>query len=135
MGPESRRTRRPAFATLDTDRRFAAAPLFRSVHAHVTEGFPSLVEMDVADPWRRGACEEVFDGVPLMFVVLWAERHTAMGRVRDRGTGGTFWGWYEKQYDRFDWTSLDAHVIDTTAATPDEVAAHLVELIETPAHA
>lgn len=124
----------PAFATLANDRRLARAAL-ASAHAYVAEGFPTFVEMDVTDPWRRSTCEEVFADVPLMFVVLWASRDVAMARVRDRGTDPRFFEWFETQYDAVGWKSLDSHLIDTTDSAPDEVAGRLIELIKSSADA
>lgn len=93
-----------------------------------------LVELDVADEWRRAACEERFADVPTLFVILTAQREVAMKRLRDRGTHVRWFKWFEMNYDRLPWSDLPNTVtIDTSTASPEEVARELVHLIDSTA--
>lgn len=115
----------PAFATVENDRRVVRAML-AAAHAYVTEGFPILVELDVADEWRRSACEERFSDVPTLFVVLTAPREVAMDRVKSRGTDSRWRDWFETYYDQRPWSTLpNTFVLDTSRVTPEQAAREL----------
>lgn len=112
---------------VETDRRMIRAAM-RGARAYVDEGFSCLVEMAVADPWRRSAAEELFADVPTLFLVLFARREVAMARVRSRGTDPQFVTWFERYYDETDWRALPGTIIDTSDDAVGVVARRLVEL-------
>lgn len=111
---------------MENDRRLVRATL-AAAHAYVSEGFPILVELDVADEWRRAACEERFSDVPTLFVALTASRQVAMKRVRTRGTDTRWLKWFETNYDRLSSGELPNTVtLDTTSVSPEDGAQQLV---------
>ena len=120
----------PALATLEDDRRMARASL-GAAYAYVREGFELLVEMNVADPWRRAASEEIFRDVRTTYVVLTARREVTLERVQRRGTDPRWLGWFQADHEWYEGREFPNTVmIDTSDLPPEEVAAEIVRLVE-----
>lgn len=117
-------------ATLENDRRMARAAL-SAAYAYVREGFRMLVEMDVADPWRRAAAEEIFSDVRTTFIVLTVRREVATERLQLRGTGPRWFGWFQANHEWFEGHEFPNTVmIDTSDLAPEELAAEIVQLVQ-----
>ena len=102
-----------------------------AAYAYVREGFRTLVEIDVSDPWRRAVSEEIFSDVGTLFILLTVRREIAMERLRTRGTEPCWLGWFMESHERFEGRSFrNTMQIDTSDISPEVVAAKIVQLVE-----
>ena len=89
--------------------------------------------MNVADPWRRAASEAIFKDVTTTYVVLTARREVAHERLGGRGTDPRWFGWFQADHEWFEGRELPNTVmIDTSDLRPEDVAAQIVQLVESP---
>lgn len=112
------------FATLANDRALRRANL-EAARAYVHAGFPTIIEMDVADRWTRATLAEVFAGMSAATIVLVCERAAVERRTRERGD--RFLDYALAYSDSLDWKNVpaDLHLV-TDARSPTDLASEIL---------